>query len=125
MIGWPRQEIYVLNYPHANVESILNVFDTDFQLVRFVDLGLTATALFVEKSAFARKNLLVGVTGEIVTSPGYSELWAINPITGADVGRSPPMVGTVPRDSLYFMDVDGDGDDEISFGNTYGMYHTR
>jgi hypothetical protein len=94
-------------------------------LVRSVDLGVTATALFVEKSAFARKNLLLGVTGEIVTSRGYSELWAIDPITGADVWRSPPLVGAVSRASLYFVDVDGDGDDEISFGNTYGMYHTR
>jgi hypothetical protein len=123
--GDSEQEIYVLNYPHANVDSILNVFDADLQLVRSVDLGVTATALFVEKSAFARKNLLVGVTGEIFTSPGYSELWAIDPITGADVWHSPPLVGTVSRDSLYFVDVDGDGDDEISFGNTYGMYHTR
>ncbi|HEY5760166.1 MAG TPA: VCBS repeat-containing protein, partial [Steroidobacter sp.] len=123
--GDSEQEIYVLNYPQTNVDSILNVFDADLQLLRSVDLGVTATALFVENSAFARKNLLLGVTGEIFTSPGYSELWAIDPITGADVWRSPPLVGAVSRDSLYFVDVDGDGDDEISFGNTYGMYHTR
>jgi hypothetical protein len=115
----------VLGGPYWYANSTLDVFDADLQLVRTVSLGTRATALFVEKSGFARKNLLLSVTGDYYPYAANSELWAIDPVTGADVWRSPPLSGTVPRNGLQFVDVDGDGVDEISYGTLWGMHHTR
>jgi hypothetical protein len=123
--GDSEQEIYVLGGPYWYATSTLNVFDADLQLVRSVPLGTRAIALFVEKSGFARKNLLLSVAGDYYPSATNAELWAIDPVTGADVWRSPPLSGTVPRNGVQFVDVDGDGVDEISFGTTWGMHHTR
>ncbi len=124
--GDSAEEIYVLGGGTLSYDNaVLNVFDADLQLVRSVPLGTRASALFVEKSGFARKNLLLSVTGDSYPTPANAELWAVDPVTGADVWRSPSLSGTVPRNGLQFVDVDGDGDDEISFGTAWGMHHTR
>jgi hypothetical protein len=118
------QEIYVLRQDSWGANATLAVLDSQLQAVRTVPLGVPATALFVEQSAFARKNLVLAVGGNFpVSTP--AQLWAIDPTTGVDVWRSPELAGSLPPDSLYFVDVDGDGDREISFATTDGMYHTR
>jgi len=125
--GDSRPEIYVLSSV-GNGAGTLNVFDALLQRVRSVPLSVRATALYVEQSPFARKNLLLAVarpTGRPYPELSRAQLWAIDPVSGADVWRSPILLGTVPRDSLHFVDVDGDGDAEIVLGTTYGMYHTR
>lgn len=125
--GDSRPEIYVLSSAR-NGAGTLNVFDVLLQPVRSVPLRVYATALHVEQSLFARKNLLLAVahpTGQPYPELSHAELWAIDPVSGADVWRSPILLGTVPRNSLHFADVDGDGDGEIVLGTTYGMYHTR
>ena len=121
--GDGEAEIYVLRQAFGT-NATLGVLDTQLQTVRSIPLGVQATALFVEESAFARKNLLLAVAGSYPTTTP-AELWAIDPTTGADVWRSPALTGSIQRDSLYFVDVDGDGDREISFATTQGMYHTR
>ncbi len=121
--GDGEAEIYVLRQAFG-ANATLDVLDTQLQTVRSIPLGVQATALFVEESAFARKNLLLAVAGSYPTTTP-AELWAIDPTTGADVWRSPALTGSIQRDSLYFVDVDGDGDREISFATTQGMYHTR
>lgn len=123
--GDSEKEIYVLNHLTVGPNSTLDVFDTNLQPVRSVQLGVSGSALFVEQSAFARKNLLLAVTGLTYPSLRNAELRAIDPLTGTDVWHSPPLVGTVSRDGLNFVDVDSDGNAEISFGTTDGMYHTR
>jgi hypothetical protein len=125
--GDSRPEIYVLSSAD-NGAGTLNVFDLLLQPVRSVPLRVHATALQVEQSPFARKNLLLAVahpTGQFYPELSRAELWAIDPVSGTDVWRSPVLLGTVTRDSLHVVDVDGDGDNEIVLGTTYGMYHTR
>jgi len=122
--GDADQEIYALSVPVAFGNATLNVFDANLQQVRSIPLSVRASAMFVEQSTFSRKNLLLAV----MRGAGYpqdTELWAIDPVTAQEVWRSPRVVGTVPRNSLQFVDVDGDGDDEIVFGTYFGMYHTR
>jgi K319-like protein/VCBS repeat protein len=116
-------EIYVLSQ-NFSTNANLVVLDAQLQTLRTVPLNVTATALYVEESAFARKNLLLAVGGT-VASNFAPEIWAIDPVQGVDVWRSPGIAGSVQRNSLYFVDVDGDGDREISFATTDGLYHTR
>jgi hypothetical protein len=122
--GDDEVEICALRSASFAGNATLSVLDDQLQLVRSVPLGTSASAIFVEESSFARKNLLLAAGGNSLAS-SRPELWAIDPVTGADVWRSPPIVGTVQRNSLHFVDVDGDGDQEISFGTERGMYHTR
>ena len=122
--GDSHKEIYVLRHEFWGSDATLSVLDGHLQALRTVPLGAPATALFVEESAFARKNLLLAVSGTY-PSTASTQLWAIDPVTGVDVWRSPSLSGSIQRDSLYFVDVDGDGDREISFGTSEGMYHTR
>ena len=39
---------------------------------------------------------------------------------GVGVWRSPGIAGSVQRNSLYFVDVEGDGDREIGFARAMG-----
>ncbi|MFC4311405.1 FG-GAP-like repeat-containing protein [Steroidobacter flavus] len=110
--GDSTPEIYVLR------TSQLQVLDPTLQEKRQVNLSVGGTALFVEKSAFARKNLL------LANNDWRARLVALDPVNGKIVWRSPKM-GLVSRNSLYFADVDGDGVDEIVYGAYLGMYHTR
>lgn len=123
--GDSEPEIYVLSLPLLITEPSLHVFDANLQVVRAMHIDAFASALFVEQSAFARKNLLLAIDGDNYLSDGNSELRAIDPVTGAAVWHSPPLAGRVSRDSLQFVDVDGDGADEITFGTANGMYQTR
>jgi hypothetical protein len=50
---------------------------------------------------------------------------AVDPVTGAEVWRSPDLWGTPGRASLSYVDVRGDSTPEIAFGTDRGMYLTR
>jgi hypothetical protein len=118
------EEIYVLNANWFS-NATLSVYDADLQLLRATHLGTPATAIFVEESSFARKNLLLSVGTPYSYPYTHPQLWAVDPVSGADVWRSPPLAGGVQRNALQFIDVTGDGEPEITFGTTGGMYHTR
>lgn len=122
--GDGEAEIYVLRQDFGS-NAMLDVMDTQLQTVRSIQLGVQATAVFVEESGFARKNLLLAVSSNYPYTTAWTEIWAIDPTTGSDVWRSPQLDGTIRGDSLHFVDVDGDGDREISFATSEGMYHTR
>jgi hypothetical protein len=120
--GDDAPEIYAIRSVYIN-PSTLQVYDGELHPIRSVPLGVRAGVLFVDDSNFQRKNLLIG-TGQAFSN-GTSELWAVDPVTGADVWRSPMLIGQIALDSLRYADVDGDGRKEISFGTTQAMYVTR
>jgi hypothetical protein len=119
--GDSKPEIYVLN--EWAFTSFLETYDANLQLVRSVQLDNESSALFVEQSAFARKNLVLA--GNPYLKGGNPQLWVIDPVTGTTIWHSPPLLGTVSTDSLQFVDVDGDGVYEMTFGSYYGLYVTR
>jgi len=115
-------EIYGL-YSDVSTLATLHVYDNSLQPIRSLPLGVPANTLFTEESSFRRKNLLIGTGSE--SQPGSVEIWAIDPVSAAEVWRSPLLVGRVSLNSLRYVDADRDGDQEISFGTTYQMYLTR
>jgi len=82
-----------------------------------------ATSLYLEQSAFGRKNLLLATGNDLNGQP--SSLIAVDPATGQQIWAAPPLVGTVPIHSLGFYDLMGTGTLQIAFGTTIGMYVTQ
>ncbi len=85
----------------------------------------TAQSLFLEDLGFARKNLVLGKGDSWAYSGTAAYLEAVDAVTGAQIWQSPPLWGTVPVNSLGYIDLDGDGSREIAFGTSAGMYVTR
>jgi hypothetical protein len=110
-------EVYTL------VDSgVIQVYDALLRPLRTL-AALDVSSLHLEESATARKNLLVGA-GEPGSSAS-SHLRAIDPVSGSEVWRSPQLAGVVARNSVQFVDTDGDGEKELSFATSRGMYLTR
>lgn len=120
--GDDKPEIYALRSLYY-AAATLDVYDGELRSIRSLPLGVSASSLFTEESSFRRKNLLIGAGSDYYS--GSAEIWAIDPVTGADVWRSPMLVGRISPNSLRYVDVDGDGTKEISFGTTQAMYVTR
>jgi FG-GAP-like repeat len=83
-----------------------------------------ATSLFLEQSAFTRKNLVIGIAE---TSPNGqpSLLNVIDPSSGTVIWASPPLLGDIAHNSLGFYDLNADGQLEMTFGTAFGMYMTQ
>jgi hypothetical protein len=116
-------KIYTLDSPWTG--ATLMTYDGQLNLASSLALGMNADSLFVEESAFTRKNLLISTTPDTYSLSSPTELWAIDPLTGAEVWHSPPLTGSVPLNSVRFIDVDSDGDKEIVFATSQGMHFTR
>lgn len=121
--GDDHAEIYALDSQWGS-NAQLSVFDDELRPLRTMPLGASVSAIFIEDSTFSHKNLLIA-TDDNYSSTTSLELWALDPVSGAEVWHSPPLAGSVQSNSLQFVDVDGDGVKEITFGTVYGMYHTR
>jgi hypothetical protein len=126
--GDGETEIVVLEYIYYYYNnSQLRVFDKNLQLLRTMPLTVRATNLVLEPSANPRKNLLLSTTS---TSGSYyyvppTEVWAIDAQSGAGVWRSPALPGEFSRDSLNAVDLNADGQYELTFGTTVGAFITR
>jgi hypothetical protein len=105
--------------------STLTVYDDQLQVVRSVPIGVRASGVFLEDSAFARKNVLVSTAPSDYPQTSPNEIWAVDPVSGAEVWHSPPLVGAVRPNSLQFVDVNNDGKKEITFATMFGMHYTR
>jgi hypothetical protein len=104
----------------------MRLYDEDLALQRATPLTTRVTNVVVEPSAAPRKNLLIS-TGQSACcySNSFSEIWAIDALTGTGVWRSPQLPGEIARGSLHPRDLDGDGQYELAFGTQLGAFVTR
>jgi hypothetical protein len=123
--GDGKPEVYVLSNNFAGQPS-MTVLDN--QLNPVASYGVpSASAVYLEASAFTRKNLVLTILGTtgiygLATSP---QAQVIDPLTGTLIWSSPAMSGTFTRNSLSFRDVNADGHLEMVFGTSYGMFVTQ
>ena len=127
--GDGRDEIYAIRNgtPRQTglAETKLVRFDDQLREVGSAPLPLEPYALFLEdlNTVAGRKNIMVS-HGTLATldSPW---LTAIDPFTGAEIWHLPGIQTAVNAGSLFYVDPDGDGVPQISFGTYSGMYLTR
>ncbi|MBI5508158.1 MAG: hypothetical protein HY903_05345 [Deltaproteobacteria bacterium] len=80
----------------------------------------TGVSVYIEPAGSGRRNVLVGVE-----SLAGDVLMAVDPATGREIWRSPPLLGSVQPNSLSAADVNGDAQAELVFGTELAMYVTR
>lgn len=126
--GDGEYELFVLSTGYyGSGPTEMRVYDRNLQLLRTAFLTQSVRNMILEPGTSPRKNLLVSVAPP---NSGYywstsSEIWAIDPVSGAGVWRSPQLPGEFSRNSLNAVDVVGDTQYELSFGTTVGAFVTR
>jgi len=113
-------ELYVLVGDYSGGNQVARYDGALKPLGSFAVSG--AVSLFVEELGAPRKNLLLA-RGSSYPYAGASVIEAVDPIRGDLVWRSPPLWGTVPRNSLSSVDL-GPAGRRIAFGTSLGMYVT-
>jgi hypothetical protein len=78
-----------------------------------------ARELTLERSSFARKNLVLVETIE------GDQIVVVDSDSGHEIWESPTLLGSIARDGVHFIDVGGDGTLRISVATSLGLYLTR
>jgi hypothetical protein len=126
--GDGKPEIFVLANNYSLGTQVLSRLDSTLTPLNSYTIGsfnsFQATSLYLEASAFARKNIMVAFASSSPSVPA-PKLEVIDPSSGAEIWESPPLRGTVPINSLNFYDLNGTGQLQIAFGTSVGMYLTQ
>ena len=118
--GDGKPEVYVLNGG-----TTLLKLDNNLGLVNSYTIPPTA-AIYLEDSAFARKNIVLSGSGSSYPfPPATAQLLIVDPASGNPIWASTPILGTVGTNSLSFRDVNNDGKLEMVFGTSFGMFVTQ
>lgn len=116
--GDGAHDIFVL-YREGIEPPRLARLDASLLLRSEATLAHDATHMMTEGSSFARKNLVFW------RRDFTSDLFAADPVTGAEVWRAPRFNGFIGPDSVRFHDFASTGDWSISVGNGVGATLTR
>jgi hypothetical protein len=120
------QELYVLQASYSSTTTTVHRFNGALAADGTFTVPTGTTTLHVEALGSGRRNLLIGVAvGSSTYSPTAVELRAVDPRSGAEIWRSPPLAGMVSKNSVFFADVGGTTLPEIAFATQYGMNVTR
>lgn len=118
--GDGKPEVYVLNGG-----TTLLKLDNSLSLINSYTIPPTA-AIYLEDSAFARKNIVLSGSGSSYPfPPATAQLLIVDPASGSPIWASTPILGTVGSNSLSFRDVNNDGKLEMVFGTSFGMFVTQ
>lgn len=120
------QELYVLQTSFSSSTATVSRFTGALAADGTFSAPAGATTLHVEALGSGRRNLLMGVAvGSSTFSPTSMDLRAVDPRSGTEIWRSPPLAGKVSKNSVFFVDVGGTTLPEISFATQFGMNVTR
>jgi hypothetical protein len=118
-------EIFVLNaFNGGGGDGTITQLNTSLQVLHQYTVPY-AGSLDLEQSAFGRKNLVISISNPSLTYSQASRIAVVDPISGTIIWQSPFMSGSVPAHSVSFFDWNHDGQLEMCFGTSAGMYVTR
>ena len=127
--GDGKAEIYVLaatNYLTNN--ATVYQLDGSLTLLNTYPVGsagTTASSIYLEQSAFPRKNIVVSVGPQSSLNAISPVLAVIDRTSGTQIWQSPPLLGGVSPNSLNYYDLTGSGRLQMVFGTSVGMYVTQ
>lgn len=118
-------EIFVLNaFNNGLGDGSITQFNSSLQVLHQYNAGF-ANSIYLEESAFARKNLVAAISNSSLTYAPATQITVIDPSTGTTIWQSPFVAGSVPINSLSFHDYSGSGQLQMAFGTSAAMYLTR
>ena len=118
-------EIFVLNaYNSGQGDGSITQLNASLQVLHQYNVA-NAGSLDLEQSAFGRKNLVVSTSNPALFYTQASRISVIDPTSGTIIWQSPFISGSVPGHSVSFYDWNHDGQLEMCFGTSAGMYITR
>jgi hypothetical protein len=118
-------EIFVLNgYNSGSGDGTITQFSSSLQVLHQYVVPY-ANSIYLEESAFARKNLVVDTMNSSLFYSLASTINIVDATTGTTIWQSPYVSGSVPINSLSFHDFTGSGQLQMAFGTSAGMYLTR
>ena len=118
--GDGKTDLFLLHSDGAGNE-VLQRFNERLEPTTSSTLTGGAQFIAIEGSPFSRKNL-VATCADPNTGTGYS-LRGIDPVTGAEIWRSPPLLGA-PNRSVRYVDPAGTGV-RIAYATEIGVFLTR
>jgi hypothetical protein len=122
--GKGSPEVFVLR-AESVTRSTVSRFSSMLQPAGEFELDQPAEALTVEDLGPGRRNLVVAI-GDVgfPYSDLVPHLRGIDPVSGAEVWRSPNLWSHAMRGSVSYLDL-GEGRRTLAFGTTLGMYVVR
>jgi hypothetical protein len=118
-------EIFVLNaYNGGQGDGTITQLSPSLQVLHQYIVP-NAGSLDLEQSAFGRKNLVVSTSNPNLFYMQASRIAIVDPTSGTSIWQSPFISGSVPAHSVSFYDWNHDGELEMCFGTSAGMYVTR
>jgi VCBS repeat protein len=124
--GDSKPEIYVLGGGSGSYGTMaVTQFDRTLTPVMTFPVANSALSIHLEQSAFARKNLVIGTTGDQYSTGTSEHLEIIDPANGNLVWKSPELEGYVGKHSLSFYDLHNTGNLQLVLGTSLGMLVTQ
>jgi hypothetical protein len=118
-------EIFVLNaYNSGEGDGSITQLNSSLQVLHQYNVA-NAGSLDLEQSSFGRKNLVVSISNPNLIYSQASRIAVVDPTSGTIIWQSPFIAGSVPGHSVSFYDWNQDGQLELCFGTSAGMYVTR
>lgn len=110
------EEIVVMH--GAYLDYTLSIYDNSLASIASNHISYLFTSMHIEDLPGDKKNILLSTLES--SSPGFgsleiNRLRALDPYTGAVIWSSPNLLGAIPKDSLSYMDIDGDTAKEMYF----------
>lgn len=118
-------EIIAITSGESQYESSVFVYDYNLELLSSFTLNGLVVASAVENYGSSHKNLLLAVNTPEYPGFARGRILVLDPISGLEVFRSPPLSGRISFNSLHLVDFNGDRVPEISYGTHQAMNTTR
>ncbi len=122
--GDGTREIAVVARYYSDQNWVL-IYEPDLTLRSVFSIGNYIRALAIENYGDGHRNLLLNVSHNYLYSSGNSFIAIVDPYSGKTVYRSPEISSSIPLNSVHFIDLDGDGIQELSYGTRVNMNVTR
>lgn len=111
---------------HDTFYHRIRVFDSSLNLIGGFELAGEPTDIRIEDSQNPRRNLLIAMIEEgSQVIEDSTVLISADPLSGGEVWRSPPLLGTTSIDSVHFLERPGGGPPRIVLGTVDGMFLTN